>query len=96
MESTDLNFYSSDQLYERMKPALFAKQQEMKRHHYAYLEQEDIWNYLIEKKWKHASDLSLYQMVNDVFTVDEEQVELYVRGKLNSRTRTDYFEEKGE
>ena len=53
------NYFSSlEELKERIKPALITKRREMNRSGYAFIEEEDIWNYLKDTKWIVSSDLS--------------------------------------
>ena len=47
----DITFSSLEELYNRIKPALRTKKEEMKRNGYIYVKEADIWNYLKEKKW---------------------------------------------
>ena len=56
----DITFNSLEELYERIKPALMTKKEEMKRKGYEYIKEEDIWNYLKEVKWKNSKDLMLH------------------------------------
>ncbi|MEG2322159.1 MAG: post-transcriptional regulator [Bacilli bacterium] len=87
----DIQFDSLEQLYERLKPALNAKQQEMIRQGYKYIKQTDIWNYLKEVKWQKDSNLSLYEMVNDVLNTDNIIIDAYLKDKLNLKEREIYF-----
>lgn len=89
----DIAFSSLEQLYQRLKPALSARRQELKRSGYLYATEEDIWNYLKEMKWKSAKDLSLYQMACDIFEVDDRTIDCYLRNKMNVRNRKLYFED---
>ncbi len=90
----DIEFKSLEELYQRLKPALKARCQELARNGYPYLKEEDIWNYLKEIKWKSSSDLSLAEMVSDVFNIEDLVIDNYLRTKLNSSNRKIYFEEK--
>lgn len=92
----DINFSSLQELYERIKPALYTKQMEMKRAGYDYIRYEDIWNYLKECKWKYANNLSLADMVNDVLNSDNSYIDDYLKSKLNLQDRTLYFQENEE
>ena len=89
----DIVFESLEELYKRIKPALHTKQQEMRREGYIYIKEEDIWNYLKEKKWINSKNLSLYQMVSDVLNADNILIDSYLKEKLNMRNRTVYFKE---
>ena len=46
----DFEFNSEKELYERVKPALHAKLQELKRLNFSKIKEIDIWKYLIETK----------------------------------------------
>jgi len=87
-----VNISSLQELYERLRPALKTKQEEMKRLGYNYIKEEDIWNYLKETKWKKSIDLELYQMVSDIMNADNDYISDYLKGKLYSRSRIRYFE----
>lgn len=89
----DITFHSLQELYDRLRPALRAKKEEMRRNGYNYIEVEDIWNFFKEVKWKNSSNLYLCQMVSDVFNTDSELIDAYLRDKLNLSKRTVYFKE---
>ena len=84
-------FQNIKQLYTRLLPALRTKKDEMKRVGITYIQEEDIWNYLKEKKWKKANDLSLYDMVSDILNADNEYIDDYFKEKLNEKNREIYF-----
>lgn len=88
----DIDFKSLEELYERIKPALVTKKQEMKRNGFSYIKEEDIWNYLKEIKWRNSKDLSLYEMVNDVLNCDDYTIDRYLKEKLNLKDRKVYFD----
>lgn len=90
----DLEFETIEDLYRRLIPALRTKRREMRRNGYPYIKEEDIWNYLKEVKWVRARNLLLYEMVNDVLGASEEQIDDYLKEKLNRRNRTIYFNEE--
>lgn len=87
-------FKTEAELYDRVKPALITKKEEMNRVGYSYITEEDIWNYLKEKKWVKEKGLSLYQMVDDILNSDSMLIDDYLKIKLNSRERKRYFEER--
>jgi hypothetical protein len=88
----DIQFNSLEELYNRIKPALMAKVEELKRNDLNYIKEEDVWNYLKEIKWKDSSDLKLYQMVSDVLNADNLLIDEYLKKKLNMTERHIYFE----
>ncbi len=87
-------FESLEQLYQRLLPALKSKESELKRSGYGYLTSEDIWNYLKENKWLSSINLSLNEMVSDIFTSDNDVIDAYFKSKLNKRNRKVYFEDE--
>ena len=91
----ELEFNNLSELYERLKPALRTKKNEMNRRGYTYIRLEDIWNYLKEVKWLHSKNLSLYQMVSDVLNVEEHLIDRYLKEKLSMRNRDVYFLDGG-
>ena len=66
----DYEFSSLGELYKRVKPALHAKEEEFHRLGYSNISSVDIWNYLIEMKWKKGKDLMLSDIVSDIMNLD--------------------------
>lgn len=89
----EMEFKSASELYERLKPALITKAEEMRRNGYTYIKEEDVWNYLKQVKWIKSVNLELYQMVADVLNTEDAVIDEYLKQKLNLRNRTVYFEE---
>lgn len=90
----ELEFNSLQELYDRIKPALVTKQNEMKRNGFDYIRVEDIWNFFKEVKWKKASDLNLSDMVSDILNTSDEVIDNYLKQKFNLINRKLYFEEE--
>ncbi len=88
----NMQFNSVEELFERLKPALISKVYELKHQGYRYLEVEDVWNYLKEKKWQGSTNLSLNQMVSDIFSSDNTLIDDFFKEKLNAKKRKMYFE----
>ena len=88
----DLQFDSVEELYKRLTPALKSKVYELKKQGYNYLEIEDVWNYLKEIKWRGRVNLSLNEMVSDIFSSDNALIDDYFKDKLNAKKRKLYFE----
>lgn len=89
----DIEFANLEQLYNRLKPALIAKANEMQKLGYSYIKEEDIWNYLKEVKWINSKNLLLFEMVQDILNVENSIVDDYLKKKLNSNDRRIYFNE---
>lgn len=88
----EVEFKTISELYDRIKPALTTKVEEMRRNGYLYIKEEDIWNYLKEVKWVKSTNLELYQMVHDVLNTDNIVIDSYLKEKLNLRNRKVYFD----
>lgn len=88
----DIEFNSLEELYNRLKPALRTKANELRMQGFTYIKEEDVWNYLKEIKWKQSKDLSLYEMVSDVLNLESEKIDGYLKGKLTSLDRKIYFD----
>jgi hypothetical protein len=87
----DIEFGSLEELYNRLKPSLRSKIEEMKMLGFSYVKEEDVWNYLKEVKWKTSKNLELFQMVSDVLNTDNILIDNYVKDKLSQKDRTVYF-----
>lgn len=74
----EYNFNSKEELYTRVKPALSAKLQELRRLNYPKITEEDIWNYLSEAKWSKSRGLMLSDIVSDIIHVDNRRLNEYV------------------
>lgn len=86
----EIEFENSKELFNRLKPALKSKKTELKNNGYNYIHLIDIWEYLLEQKWKYATNLSLYEMVSDILNSDNELIDDYVKGKLRRMPREDF------
>jgi len=82
-----IEFNSVEELYKRVRPSLTTKVREFKRNKVMYVKEEDIWNYLIEFKWKNSRGLELFNIVDDILNVDNEEVEKYVINKMKDFKR---------
>ena len=84
----DIEFKSIKELYERLIPALETRESEIKRSGCNYIKKEDIWNYLTGFKWKGSKNLLLFEMVDDIMSVDYVLLKNYVEDNL-SRVKVD-------
>lgn len=82
-----MEFKSLSELYSRIRPALVSKNNDLKRIGIDYVKEEDIWNILKETKWVKTKNLSLSEMVSDIFNLDKNVIEKYVRDKMNKIPR---------
>jgi len=89
----DITFDSLQELYERIKPALMTKKNEMHREGYQHIKEEDIWNYFKEVKWQNAENLFLHDIVSDIINIDSYYINEFVTQKLKTEKRTANFEQ---
>jgi len=71
-------FSSLESLYERLLPALQSKKRELHMNHMVYINEKDIWEYLRIQKWNRASNLTLFDMVDDILNTDNNLIDHYV------------------
>ena len=88
----DFLFSTQEELYERVKPALNAKITELHRLGFSYITDIDVWNYLIESKWKKSHNLVLSDIVSDILHADNKKIDLFLKGNLAKTKRSQYFE----
>ncbi len=88
----DYEFSSKEELYQRVTPALKAKKAELNREGYTYIMEADVWNYLIQEKWTKSHNLMLCDIVDDILRTDNQLIDAYLKRKLESTSRTQYFD----
>ena len=83
----DIEFNSLEELKQRVTPALETKLKELKSKNYNYVTTEDIWEFLI-KNWKKGKDLTLYDIINDILNLNNEDIEEYAvkRSEQNDKS----------
>jgi len=69
-----MEFTSLQQLYKKLIPAFNVKKRLILNSKYKDITNENIWLYLTETKWRQAKNLSLPEMINDIITVDLENI----------------------
>lgn len=80
----DLEFSSLKDLYLRVEPALTSKKTELDRIGLSYIDKKDIWDYLVENKWKMGIDLTLSDVVDDILNTDNTSIDKYFKEKNTS------------
>ena len=88
----DYEFSSKEELFQRVRPALKAKLNEFNLLGYSYVQEVDIWNYLIENVWSKSKDLMLSDIVNDILHLKIKKIDDYLKEKMSSTNRTQYFD----
>lgn len=67
-------FKNENELYKYLLPALRAAINEYKINGINNLTELDIWNYLKNNVWTKANDLTVFEMVNDIFDINETMI----------------------
>lgn len=88
----DITFSSKEELYQRVKPALNAKVQEMHRLGYTYITIDDVWNYLVQVKWLKGKDLTLADLIHDILHAENKRIDEFLKGKMSKTRRSQYFD----
>ncbi len=66
-------------LYERIKPALITRKNELNREKLYNINEKDIWNYCYTNIWKGKKNLRIHELVDDILNVDSLSLEVFVR-----------------
>lgn len=71
-------FKTIDDLYKRLKPALYSKVVELKRNGLDYIKEEDIFNYLLSSSWSKKDNLSIAELTSEILYLDNNLITNYV------------------
>lgn len=85
--NNEIKFKNVAELYERVLPALRSKVKEIHKKGANYIHEEDIWNYLKTYKWTSSRSLDLGDMVNDIFNVEFNELDSYVKNEFKNLRR---------
>lgn len=80
----DYEFSSVLDLKVHIKPALDSKVRELQRKNINYVSQDDIFEYLRNMVWPLKSNLTLYNIVDDILNTDNEIFSNYVVSKMRN------------
>lgn len=80
-------FSSLRELYNKVEPALKSKVKDLTRVGINYVQKADIWNYLKNNVWCKKTGLTLGEIVNDIMTVSNSELEFYVQNLITKNTR---------
>lgn len=83
----DITFNNVEELYKRIRPALRTKVKELLKNNIMYVKEEDIWNFLVDNRWKESKNLELSDIVDDVLNIENEKLALYVQAKMRRQRR---------
>ena len=79
-----MEFTSQKQLYNKLLPVFKVKNRLIKYSKYQHITNENIWYYLIETKWKKAHNLQISEIINDIITLDLEEINQYINESSNN------------
>ena len=82
-------FKNLKDLYDRVKPALYSKSKEIRKLGFKYVNEIDIWNYLVESVWKKKVNLELHELISDILYADNYKINEYVMNKINKVKEND-------
>lgn len=68
-----------EDLYNMVKPALSTKMSDLHKEKYVMIKEENIWNYLLEKKWILEDNLELSSIVDDILNADGYKISKYMK-----------------
>lgn len=80
-------FSSIEELYKRVEPALKSKVKDLKRVGVNYVQKADVWNYLKNNVWCKKNNLTLGEIVNDIMTIPNAELEMYVQNLMAKGVR---------
>ncbi len=92
---SNMEFKNLDELYSRIKPALYSRVQELKRNGISYIKEVDIWNYLSKKKWQRSESLDIAEMTSDILYLQEDEIKNYVLDMVKKQKRELLVDEEG-
>ena len=78
----EFKFKSLNELFNRLYPAFNAKVNELKNENILVTE-IILWNYLKENIWIDSTSLTLYDMVDDIFSLDKDKIIKYLERNKN-------------
>ncbi len=74
-------FNSPQKLYEHIYPALHSKCTELRIKKMGFVTEKMLWKILKETKWKQDIHLTLFDIVRDIFNIDEDLIFAYLNKK---------------
>lgn len=74
----EIKFNNLEELYRKLTPALNTKVSELKRNNIHHIKEHDIWRYMRKSYWPKKEDLTLGDMVNDILSTPNIDLEEYM------------------
>ena len=76
------NFNTQNELFNKVKPALRTKKNELARNGIKFVSEIDIWEYNKNYKWRKAKGLTLASIVNDILNTDDKLYEEFALKRI--------------
>jgi len=73
----EIKFKSLNELYTRLYPAFNTKKRELAQKQ-IFVREIDLWNFLKDNIWTGTTRLTIYDMVNDILTANEDDLINYI------------------
>ena len=83
----EIVFKNINELYSRVYPALKSKVKELQFNKIDYIKEVDIWNCLVQYKWKTSVGLDLSEMVDDILNVDNSIIDKFVKDQIKKQEK---------
>ena len=77
-----MEFKSQLELYQKLIPVFNVKKRLSKITKHHNIDNKTIWKYLVINKWKDSYNLQLSEMVNDIITLDLNNIYKLTEGEL--------------
>ena len=71
-----MEYTSQKELYLALLPAFNVKKRLLSITKY-HIDNEDIWTCLANNKWKYSYNLTICEIVNDIITIEAEEINKY-------------------
>ena len=78
-------FTTVKDLYIKVEPALNTKVADLRRNNIHHITEENIWNYLKKHYWTKSNSLTLGEIVNDILSTPNEELEGYMKKLQNKK-----------
>ena len=76
-----MEFTTQQELYVKLLPVFRVKTRLIQYNGYSEITNKDIWIYLGMNKWRYSNNLTISEVVNDIITVQLEEVSKYIGGR---------------
>lgn len=90
MNNERMNFSSEEELYHHLLPALRSKRKLLVSDGYKTILEEDIWNYMRNKKWNMAYGLEMCDMVDDILNTDNALIVSFIQELLKPSLKDEF------